>query len=132
MKASPVSSLEHEKRNQRTEAAIAPFTFHAAMLGIKPIDIHGEQEHEEGEAASMKVADTSKLVRRFVLACASVPSAGSGYIGLQKGEELVALHAEGDWYFGFVLLDPQRRGWFARCQVSSDHVGSPTSPNALS
>lgn len=130
MKASPVSSLEHEKKNNRA-GADAPFTFHAAMLGIKPTEAQAERRKKGGEthpaearkalpAGGPAPADASKAVRRFLRAGASFPSAGSGYITAEEGEELVALHAEGDWYYGYVLLDPQRLGWFPRSKVSAD------------
>jgi len=102
--------------------AAAPFAFHAAMLGINLVRAEAA-EHEGGFEASSAQAGASDVVRRFVKARSSIRSAGSGYLGAEEGEELLALHVEGDWYYGFVLMDPSQQGWFPRSQVSEDDEG---------
>lgn len=59
----------------------------------------------------------SGTVRHFMKARKSFEPVGRGYLGAAEGDELVALHADGEWFYGFPFMGRQKEGWFHR-----DHV----------
>eukprot|EP00931_Biecheleriopsis_adriatica_P012595 TRINITY_DN113780_c0_g1_i1.p1 TRINITY_DN113780_c0_g1~~TRINITY_DN113780_c0_g1_i1.p1 ORF type:complete len:327 (+),score=41.03 TRINITY_DN113780_c0_g1_i1:272-1252(+) len=60
-------------------------------------------------------------VRKFLCVSKDFVAPSAGYLAAKAGTELVALHREGDWYFGYELLKPTSCGWFpsANTQIAT-------------
>ena len=51
-------------------------------------------------------------VRLFLKARRAFSFTDGGYLNASEGEELVAVFAETEWFYGFALNDRLRKGWF--------------------
>jgi len=98
-----------EERAQKAEAQLALKAKESSRWSW------AQGEAEEEELSLQMPMDGS--IRCFLQVKESFSSEVSGYLSASQHDELVAVHAKDEWYYGFHLFDTKRCGWFERVKV---------------